>query len=1191
MGTPVPDEPSWFLIAHEQCGLELQAPQMRTTTKRRIETSDVDAATLPSDSLRFTGWAPESMEAVFSDLDPGASHELEAVFLCEREVDRVVSMTSRGLELHPPTQLAKGTATVVRVGVPPAAYADGTLEVHVDRVVGPDVIMSELRLFSSEPPAPVLTVVGDSRGGLIGTVATPDYAGVPDAQVRVTGVARTFEVATDPGGVFRVPLADGLALGQHGQVTIATASGGRATELSVDSRHLARGLRELPPEADRLDLGGEWAFTGGPFRGPGPARTGAATARVPGHIVYDSLVPEDGVGTFHRALEVPTAWSGAAVFLRCDGAYGRAEVYVNGSLAGVHGSGATSFDVDITPFLVPTGNSLAITLTEFTPHAVLDDMSWYAHMSLLGIWRDILLFSVPKLHLGLLDIVADWDPERGSGTLGLGVDVINLDPAGRTYRLDVTVRDGAGEVLHGSSRRGSIGGAASERQAFVTESPAVSPWSAEEPRLYDLEVVVGTAGGAAQTYRRRIGFRRVETQGNQLLVNGSPIRVRGVNRHDSRILKGRALSAEDMREDVLNLRRANVNVIRTSHYPPSPHLLDACDELGMFVFEQPPICFSGGFDDHHWTRTNEAAQLIPFLLEVTAETVARDKGRPSIIVWDLGNESRWGSGFDAQLAMVRSMDPSRPTTFSFDLNEMGAENELVRKPTAERPDIRSYHYPGWDRTWQEDLEWLNSHEQPVVLDEYAPLFAPCLRSPGEGYGLAIDPGIRDYWGAGYQPFMEAALQERGCIGGLIWGGFGEVFAIPLDLTIGQGPWAHLPATDYVRIGDLYPAEPGFFRRGDGDWGIFDAWNRPRPELWHVHKMYSPISLSAVEFDEAGDRLELTVVNRFSHRSLEGLDVRVTGGEVQGVPALTARPGETTHLALRKDPGSEVVRVEFWHPEGWLVDGYEWSWPGASATPQEAVLARADVLSLDLSEPGSLTVTSKGRPWLGGWPEFHVLDVDMPHVAVGCPRTDGGEVVALGPGAARAPLASQDWQGSISARVEGKTVVFDYECTYVGSRPFNAKEVGLTLHPSSELTDLWWRRVGEWNLYPHEHIGRTSGYAPANPGANSTLDPAPTWEQDATAAGSNDYRSVKRAIRVAGATDGRRSLTVLPTGTQHVRAQLSAGLPELHVLDWYGGVRTLDGNHPIWSAYLGSGLPVTTGTTLRGRVVLAAGERP
>src|SRR5204862_7457125 len=182
-------------------------------------------------------------------------------------------------------------------------------------------------------------------------------------------------------------------------------------------------------------------------------------------------------------------------------------------------------------------------------------------------------------------------------------------------------------------------------------------WAAEEPGLYELEVVVGaeggTDGGTAQSDRRRIGFRRVEPRGNQLLVNGAPIRIRGVNRHDSRLLKGRALSAEDMRADVVNLRQANVNVIRTSHYPPSPHLLDVCDEVGMFVFEQPPICFSGGFDDHRWTRTNEDARLVPYLLEVTAETVARDQGHPSVIVWDLGNESRWGSGFDAQLALVR----------------------------------------------------------------------------------------------------------------------------------------------------------------------------------------------------------------------------------------------------------------------------------------------------------------------------------------------------------------------------------------------------------------------------------------------------------------------------------------------------------------------------------------------------------
>ncbi len=718
MGRIVSEEPR-HLVALEQCGLELQAPHLRTRTKRRIETSEVDVATLSTDSLRFTGWAPDKIEAIFPDLRPDAAYEIEATYLCERDVHRVQALTSRGVELHPPIELARATATVVRIVVPSAAYADGTLELTVERIAGPDVVMSELRLFSSEPSPPAITVVGDSRGGLIGTVGAPDGAGLAGVPVHVGGDAGSFTVTTDAAGVFRIPLNDGLSLGRHGEVTIATGSDSLATEITANTRHLALGLRELPPPADRLDLNGEWGFAGGSFGGHGPVG-GRPPTRVPGHVVYDGLVPDDGVATFHRTIDVPESWAERAIFLRCDGAYGRAEVHVNGSLAGVHGSGATSFDVDLTPFLRPAANELAITLTEYTPHAVLDDMSWYAHMSLLGIWRDVFLFSTSPVHLGQLEVDADWDPERGVGSLNLGVDVINAEPKAGTYDLEVTIRGDAGEVIHRASRHGSIDGAASAREAFAAGPLTVRPWSAEEPRRYELEVVVAADGGAAQTYRRRIGFRRVETRGNQLIVNGAPIRIRGVNRHDSRILKGRALSAEDMRSDVVNLRRANVNVIRTSHYPPSPHLLDVCDEVGMFVFEQPPICFSGGFDDHHWTRTNEDARLIPYLLEVTAETVARDQGRCSVIVWDLGNESRWGSGFDAQLALVRSMDPSRPTIFSFDLNELGDENQLVRKSAAERPDIRSYHYPGWDRTWQEDLAWLGSYEQPVVLDEYAP---------------------------------------------------------------------------------------------------------------------------------------------------------------------------------------------------------------------------------------------------------------------------------------------------------------------------------------------------------------------------------------------------------------------------------------------------------------------------------------
>ncbi|HLO36733.1 MAG TPA: hypothetical protein VK194_11645, partial [Candidatus Deferrimicrobium sp.] len=226
-----------------------------------------------------------------------------------------------------------------------------------------------------------------------------------------------------------------------------------------------------------------------------------------------------------------------------------------------------------------------------------------------------------------------------------------------------------------------------------------------------------------------------------------------------------------------------------------------------------------------------------------------------------------------------------------------------------------------------------------------------------------------------------------------------------------------------------------------------------------------------------------------------------------------------------------------------------------------------------------------------WPQFHVLDVDLPHVPVAVPRVDRDRVATLGPDAVRAPLVGTDWHGSVTARVEARTVVFEYACTYVGARTFSAREVGLTLRPARDLTDLWWRRIGEWTAYPDTHIGRTVGRAAGAPGANGVLNPAPTWEQDATAAGSNDFRSVKRAILAAGMTDGTSLLSVVSNGAQHARAELVEGAPILHVLDWYGGVRTVEGNHPIWSAYLGFGQRIEPGAELHGTVIVAGGALP
>ena len=309
--------------------------------------------------------------------------------------------------------------------------------------------------------------------------------------------------------------------------------------------------------------------------------------------------------------------------------------------------------------------------------------------------------------------------------------------------------------------------------------------------------------------------------------------------------------------------------------------------------------------------------------------------------------------------------------------------------------------------------------------------------------------------------------------------------------------------------------------------------------------------------------------------------------------LTARPGGTSGSSCARIR-AEVVRLEVWHPEGWLVDGFEWPWPGAAPAPRDGgarargrprarpLGARITVGSRAPRSPLAAGLAGAPRPGRG----------HAPRPGRAARGRTAAQVVAPGPGAARAPLAGWDWQGSISARIEGRTVVFEYECTYLGSRPFNAKEVGLTLRPSSDLTDLWWRRVGEWSLYPADHIGRTAGYAAAGAGHELDAPPGPDLgagrdrggEQRLPEREAGDprrrrhrrpaipHRPVRRdAARPRRARRRRPRSSTCSTGTAACEPSTATTR---------SGRRTS-----------GPAMPVATGTILRGRVVLAAGDAP
>ena len=165
---------------------------------------------------------------------------------------------------------------------------------------------------------------------------------------------------------------------------------------------------------------------------------------------------------------------------------------------------------------------------------------------------------------------------------------------------------------------------------------------------------------------------------------------------------------------------------------------------------------------------------------------------------------------------------------------------------------------------------------------------------------------------------------------IAWSAVDDQWTLPIDESVGFGNWAHLTKLDYYRVRDVHPPQDGRFFRGEGEWGLLDGWGRTRPELWHVHKMFSPIEIVGAAFDAGRTRLELTIRNRHSHRSLETLELRVKGAVVSDGARVEAAPGAVCQLSLTVVADASLVEIAFRHPEGWTVDAFSWDVPGRGA---------------------------------------------------------------------------------------------------------------------------------------------------------------------------------------------------------------------------------------------------------------------
>ncbi len=891
------------------------------------------------------------------------------------------------------------------------------------------------------------------------------------------------------------------------------------------------------PEAVRggdpplLSLDGAWRFQPAPppefWALDEKSAASWPAIRVPGDWTMQGFVVEPGTAAgYLKTVTIPGSWAGRRVLLRFDGVQSAASVWVNGRPAGSHEGGFNAFELDVTALVRPGAPAtIAVAVRNESTADELASGTQYAAYQFGGISRKAYLMAVPELHISRMRIRTDLDIAyrdarlsvevglRNAGRArarGVGVEFALLDPDGRPVKL-----------ASGFVAAGELAPGAAADRTFEANVAAPRLWDAEHPRLHTLVVTLRSGGRTVETIARRFGFREVEAVWTGIFVNGSPVKIRGVNRHETHPLLGRSLTPELERRDAELFLAANVNYIRTSHYPPAEEFLDACDELGMFVECEAPLVWIGHAANAKWkTEDPDNPKLYPFLERAVGEMIAFHERHPSIVFWSLANESAWGPNWVKAKAFADALDPSRPKTFHDQ-----AYGEFNNRGSTSMP-VANYHYPG-----PHGPELAETFPRPLLYGEY------CHLNCYNRVELAADPGLRDEWGNGLRRMWERMFASDTVIGGAIWSGLDDVFQLPGGRAVGYG-----------------------------EWGPLDGWRREKPEYWHLKKAYSPLRIGpdVIPAPAAGEPIRLLVENRHDFTDLSELGIEWRRGDARGAIRMSLGPRRRGILSIpapAEDAEGAPLRIDFRSRRGFVIDSCEIP-VGARAVPESpfqpaapgAIVLREEAGRFVAAGPsvawtidkatGGIGADIDGFPILAGGPVLMLLpqtsgpcvtdfSLDVKPLNDACSGWIAESVRAVAEAGTVALTVKGRYKeavGGYTLRIDGAGKA-DVAYAFKVEDKIDPRQWGLVLYLPRALDTLDWSRRGPWTVYPDNHIGRPRGTAKALAGGRDfRFRQAPDWDwkDDQTALGSNDFRSTKADLDWAALTDARgRGLLVVP----------------------------------------------------------------
>lgn len=534
-------------------------------------------------------------------------------------------------------------------------------------------------------------------------------------------------------------------------------------------------------------------------------------------------VVDNPVGSYRTSFTLPQQWDGRRVYLHFGAVKSAMYVWVNGKKVGYSQGSKTPAEWDITAYVKKGDNVLAVEVYRWSDGSYFECQDFWR---VSGIKRDVFLYSTPQVRIRDFKVMAGLDEDYANGTFALNADIAAYGVKG-SYAVEYEVKEEGATLVSGSSAVKIKDGKG--KVSFRSEPGKVKQWSAESPNLYDLFITLkDKSGNILELHSSKIGFRTTEIKNGQLLVNGKPILIKGVNRHEHDPVAGHYISREKMEQDVKLLKEFNINAVRTCHYPADPYFYYLCDIYGIYVMDEANIEAHGlGAAQQAEYNNDHIADLPEWQaahIDRLMRMYERDKNHPSVIIWSMGNESADGQNFVAGYDWLKQHD-TRPVHY---------EQASLRRHT----DIYSSMY---DSKWKLENYALGTHiDRPFILCEYA-------HAMGNSVG-----NLDDYW--------QVIEKYPNLQGGFIWDWIDQ----GILTKTGDG-------REYFAYGgDLEPE--GF--RNDGNFcanGLVASDRTPKPHLYEVKKVYENIDV--VMHDNMPG--QVLVKNKFFFTNLNKYNVKYT----------------------------------------------------------------------------------------------------------------------------------------------------------------------------------------------------------------------------------------------------------------------------------------------------------------------------